>query len=118
LKFKDIRKFIGTSLEDVLKYLRTDLESGTRNLLTGLENLSFQENFDGFLWSGDIASGATTTITNPLGQIPRYRVVLKAEPLTSGAIAIDDSLSPWTENAVYIRNSGAVTARTIIYFMR
>lgn len=118
MKFFSINNFKGSSLGDVVHYLGKDIGGSLRELFIGLNKLSFEDNFEGFLANKDIATTTTVTITNPLGAIPRYRVILQAKPITAGTVIIDDSLTDWSKEAVYLRNMGTATARVTVFFMR
>lgn len=118
MKFFQIKKFLGSTVEDAVSYLKNELPEGARELFIGLQKLNFVDNFNGFIYEGDINAAQTVTITNPLGQIPIHRVVLRARPLAAGTVILDDSLTAWTPELVYLRNAGAANGHFVVYFIR
>lgn len=117
MRFYKFTKFVGENLEDVVKYLK-NLEADFRSLFVGLNKLNIKDNFDGFMWEGLIAASGTATITNPLGQIPQHRVILRVRPTGAGTVIITDSLNAWTSDLVYLSNVGTVDANIIVFFIR
>lgn len=116
MKFFDAPKFMGT-IDDVPRYLKEKLGAGLRDLYAGLRSLSFADNFRSFTWTGDISAGSTVTITNGLTAIPSSRIVVRAIPLAAGTVIIDDSLTPWSPDFVYLKNAGSAAVRvTVIFF--
>ena len=118
MKFFDIKRFKGTQLKEALDYLGGELSGILRDLFIGLGNLDFIDNFNSWRWDGTIGAGATVTITNPLGLVPRYRLVVRAQPLAAGTVIIDDSLSTWTTDSVYLKNGGTASAAVSVVFIR
>lgn len=117
MKFFDIKTFTGDGIEQVVAYLKERLNQGLRDLYTGLRKLDFSNNFSSFDWTGDIAAGVTVAVANPFNGIPRARLVTRCIPFTAGTVIIDDSLTPWTEKSLYLRNSGTVKGRvTVVFF--
>lgn len=118
MKFKEIQRFVGGTTKDILRFIRQELQSNLKNLYVGLNKLNFTDNFDGFVYEGTIAAATTVTITNPLGQIPFHRVILRLEAKSAGTIAIDDSETAWTSDAVYLRNQGTASVLVRAIFIR
>ena len=118
MRFSDIKRFAGAIPEDAVTYLNQVLGGGLRDLYIGLSKLEFKENFETFIWEGDIAASGTSSITNVLGRVPSYRLIARAIPLTAGTVIIDDSTSAWTESVVYLRNSGTANARIKAVFFK
>lgn len=116
MKFFDIRKFVGTTPEDAVSYLREAFNAGIRDLYAGLRSLNFTNNFRTFTWEGAIAAGATTTITNGLGTIPSYKIIVRAIPQAAGTVIIDDTQTNWTTEFIYLRNTGTAAAKLKVLF--
>ena len=118
MKVFDIRPFIGESLSDVVRYLTETLATGLRDLYTSLRKLSFADNFATFTWEGDVAAGATVTISNAFGSIPRDRIITRCVPLAAGTVIIDDTQTRWTNDHLKLRNTGTAGARLRVVFFQ
>lgn len=111
-KFSGFRTFKGLPvIEDVYSYLLNSLSISLKELQTGLSNLSLSDNFSSQVLDLTIPAGVTVGFPHSLGVIPTQRIILRANsPL------LDDSTVPWTDKAVYFRNTGMtdLTAKIII----
>ena len=113
-KFSGFRTFkIGKTVEEVISYLKEGLTISLRELQTGLAALTFEDNFQSQVLEVKIPAGQTVGYTHNLGVIPSRRLIVKANGST-----IDDSATPWTDQAVFFRNSGVSTISATIILMR
>lgn len=114
-KFRNFKVFpsVRNDIDEVVKYLKGELANILVDLQTGLSKLELVENFNSFLYTGTIAAGATAEIRNSLATIPRYRIILRS----TGA-SIDDGVTEWTNNFVYLRNSGGSSATVTVLFLK
>jgi hypothetical protein len=104
---------IAQSVEDIRAYLQNGLALSLKELQAGLNSLSFLDNFQSQQIDVFLPAGATVGVSHNLGVIPSIRLIVKANGST-----IDDSLTPWTETAVYFRNTGATDITATIILMR
>lgn len=113
-KFSGFRSFNGAkAVEDIYNYLLNSLSLSLKELQTGLNNLRFSENFAGQIIDVVIPAGATVGFPHNLRVIPSERIILRTNsPL------IDDSDTPWTDKAVYFRNTGASELSAKIILLR
>lgn len=114
MKFLNFKLFrSGSSLEDVLQYLSLDLASGLRDIYTGLTKLSFADNFQSFRADMSFTGAQEVTIRHNLGATPSSRIIVRAT-----ASDIVDGDSPWDENYVYMKKTGAGAATATVIFLR
>jgi hypothetical protein len=112
-KFSGFRTFkLGGTVEEAIAYLSNGLSVSLRELQAGLANLTFADNFKGQIIEVSIPAGQTVGFSHNLGVVPTQRVILKSTG------SIDDSATPWTDTAVYFRNSGAAALTAKILLMR
>ena len=114
MRFFILKEFRGGSVEE---YLRNSFTSVLRNLQTGLSQLDFLENFKSFQVENlALASGVEVSTENRLGsgEIPRTRLIVKQD----GGGAIIDGDTAWTNDFVYLKNTGATAATATIIFFR
>lgn len=91
---------------------RGDIE-GLFSELAGLSQLSFDDNFVGFMWTGTLAALEEVQIGNKLrGSIPRYFLVIMAE----GANNIVKGSTEWTNRYVSVKNADSTTTATVTIF--
>lgn len=114
-KFSGFRTFkLGSTVEEVVSYLSQGLSISLKELQTGLSNLSFADNFSGQILEITVPPNTTTGFSHNLGVIPSQRVILKTTNYR-----IDDSDTPWTDKAFYLRNGDpANAARVKILLLR
>lgn len=95
-------------------YLKTGDVDGLFAELAGLSDLSFEDNFKGFSWTGTLTASQEIQIANKLkGSIPRYFLVIMAE----GANNIVKGSAEWTTRYVSVKNADSTTTATVtIYF--
>lgn len=93
------------------KSLTASLRNAFRDLGQILLNLSPTDNFKGFLWSGTIAVSTETKIPHKLNVVPSGYIITYNQ---GGTIQAGDAL--WTNEFVYLKNSGAATAIGKVYF--
>lgn len=118
MKFTGLREFraVGTEeIFDVVKYLAVDLVTSLRELTNGLRRLSFADNFDSFQDTVTIASGAEARIRNQLDSIPTGYLKIKSNP---GGVNVVDGDTEWTNDFVYLKNSGATSATVTAVFLK
>jgi hypothetical protein len=101
------------TVEEVVLYLTTALSISLKELQAGLLRLTFEENFQAQTITVSIPAGQTVGYPHSLGVIPSKRLIVRASGST-----IDDSDTPWTQDAVYFRNTGASTISATIVLMR
>lgn len=116
MKFFEWPMFVGDDIGRVLSYLKETINPGVRDLMTGLRSIDFKSNFKVFEYTGTIASGTTVTIANPFKAAPTYRILTKVRPLAAGTCIIDDGLTAWDGDRVFLRNSGTASAEVKALF--
>lgn len=79
-----------------------------------LLNLSPQDNFKGFVWTGNIAAGTEQKIRNKAGAVPFGKMVVRGN-----GVIISDGTTTWTKDWVYIKNESAIqaTGLVVIFFI-
>lgn len=109
MRFTNFKEFRGVL--QVADYLATDLANFLRDLRFGLDRLSFDENFEGFIVEDiEIGVGAELKIRNQLRNIvPSQRLILRGK---AGTENIVDGDTEWTTNFVYLKNNGATAITT------
>lgn len=114
MKFRELKRFTGETLEDVVSWLINSLNSLLRELYIGLTSLDLQENFGSYLWTGTLATSEVRQIPHPFKKIPRGYIIHKQV----GNALVDASTSEWDKDFVYLRNnSGANTVTlTVLFF--
>ena len=115
--FKQLKGFGSSpSLEKLTEYVTIDLGKILKDLDIGLQRLSFNDNFDGFLIEVSIAAGAELKIRNELrDRVPTQRLILRGN---DDSINIVDGDTSWDLNFLYLKNLGGGTATATVYFMR
>jgi hypothetical protein len=101
------------TVEEVVSYLITGLSVSLKELQAGLLRLTFEENFQAQTITVFLPAGQTVGYPHSLGVIPSKRLIVRASGST-----IDDSETPWTESAVYFRNTGGSDLTATIVLMR
>jgi hypothetical protein len=76
--------------------------------------LSFQNNFDGYIASVEIAAGASADVQHFLGITPKFRVILRQE----GNGVLTDIPSGWNDKVIALKNNGAETVRAVMLIAR
>lgn len=104
------KKFLEFSTgDDVSRYLSGPHLENLRQLGYLFKNLNFPDNFKSFVWEGSIAAGATETIPNLLKPIiPSSRIILRSD-----RSEVCDSTTTWTQDYVYMRNTGGTDATNV-----
>ena len=114
MKFKPLKRLAEESSDKVIQWVRTELNACLRELFIGLYNLTFEDNFKSYSWTGDIAAGATTQIPHSFNKTPTGYIIYKQV----GNGVIDASATSWTEEVVYLRNNGVVSVNlTAVFFV-
>lgn len=91
---------------------RGDVE-GLFSELDGLSELSFEDNFKGFMWTGTLAPLEEIQIGNKFkDSIPSYFLVIMAE----GANNIVKGSAEWTDRYVSVKNADSTTTATVTIF--
>ena len=97
--------------EDILKLSR-EVRKSFESLATILTSLTFQENFNSFLWSGSILAGQELSIKNKIKKnIPTGYLIIFNQ---GGIVQAGDSV--WTNDFLYMKNSGTDDASVKIIF--
>ena len=113
-KFSGFRKFrLGKTLEEVIDYLQTGLSQSLAELQSGLQNLSFQDNFQSFETTIVIPALTELKIINKLPVIPTKRLLVRS---TSDKIC--DGSTPWTQTELYLKNNDVMDATVTVVFLR
>lgn len=95
--------------DSVSDYLNSPHRENLHDLYNVLKNLNFPDNFKSFVWEGSIAAGATEAIPNLLKPfIPSSRIILRSD-----RSEVCDSTTDWTQDFVYMRNTGATNATNV-----
>ena len=99
----------------------TDIPTLVRDLSIGLHRLTLWENFEGFLWYGQILAGENLSILNKLvgsgGQklIPSSYMVLSCDGPPTVCRGDDD----WTDSYVSLKNRASTSpVVTLVYFIK
>ena len=114
-KFSGFRQFkIEGPLETTVAYLQRALTLSLKELQTGLQNLSFQDNFDSFEVTVTISGGDLNfRVQNRLDVIPAKRIIVR-----SNSNQVIDGTSKWTQEYLYLGNPGLTDAEITVVFMR
>lgn len=95
--------------QSITEYLNGPHRENLQDLNYILKVLSFPENFKSFVWEGTIAAGATEAIPNLLKPlIPSSRIILRSD-----RSEVCDSTTDWTQDFVYMRNTGGTNATNV-----
>lgn len=116
--FKEFRTiFPHNAIDDVLEYLKNDLKKFLREVDFGLTKLSFTDNFESFQTTVTIPSMTEVAIRNELnnGVTPSRKIILRGK---DGAQNVVDGDADWTQNFVYLKNTGASAIEVTVLFMR
>lgn len=113
-KFSGFRLFKSAlDLEGIASYLAKGLNQSLRELQTGLQNLSFAENFDSFEVTVVIPATSELAIRNQLRAKPSKRIIVRSDSTT-----IVDGNTSWSEDYVYLQNTGGSSAIVTVIFFR
>ena len=112
--FNLFQKFIKgrDSAED---YLSIGLEKSFSDLQQGLGFLTLKDNLDGFFVTLTLLSGETTKVLNRLSTIPTGFITLRQ---TGAGQLTEDANSPWTVTDLSVKNNGAVSVTSTLFFLR
>lgn len=110
---KEFKPSFGVGLLEIVKYLSTDLASSLRDLRQGLKKLNFSDNFDGWVQELEIPATSEKKITNRLGSIPNYRIILRSNSST-----VVDGDTAWSKDFVYLKNTSATAATITVAFIK
>lgn len=114
MKFRDFKRFDGSTLEAALSWLKNELNSVMRELFIGLNKLRFQDNFGSFEWAGILEATQELQIPHPFKETPTGYIIYKQV----GNGVIDAGITGWTNQFVYLRNHGLVDVEvTVIFFV-
>lgn len=111
MKFKDIRAIVGG---EILGWITGELCPFLRETIFGLRRLSFEDNFESFEYTGDIAATTEVSVPNRLGFIPSRMLVVD---VTGGCI-VSRGPTAWTKDRLFIKNYSASSTRAKVVFMR
>lgn len=112
-KLREFKPSFGVSLPEIVKYLAVELASSLRELRQGLTKLNFSDNFEGWIEEVEIPATSEKKITNRLGSIPNYRLILR-----SNSDSIVDGDTAWSTEFVYLKNTSASTATLTVAFIK
>lgn len=94
-------------------YIKRGDTEGLFSELDGLSQLSFQDNFEGFFWTGTLTALQEIQIPNKFkDSIPSYFLVIMAE----GANNIVKGSAEWTNRYVSVKNADSTTTATVTIF--
>lgn len=91
-----------------------DYKQLLKELENGLRKLDFRFNFDSFEINLTFKPGEEIKVTNRLKNTPNYYIIGRQ----SGEGQIIDGDTPWTSDAIYLKNSGINTITATIVVMR
>jgi len=112
--FRQFRRITG-DIRDVFEYLETDLQYALKELTTLLRNLSFDDNFQGWVQEVTIPAGSEVKIFNRLeNRIPNYRIVLRGG---TNAEQVVDGDTEWTIDSVYLKNLSGTSVTVKVAFL-
>lgn len=103
MRFRPVNKFLGSTLLEVVSWLTTELNSAVRELYIGLTSISFEDNFNSFVWTGTLAVSETRQIPHPFARIPKGHLITKQV----GNGLVDSSATAWDRQFAYLRNNSA-----------
>lgn len=109
MKFRDFKRFSGSSLGDLVSWVQNELNSIMRELFIGLNNLKFRDNFQSYEIVLTLTAGEERQIAHPLKVIPSGYLILKQQ----GDAVIDAGITSWTNEVVYLRNNSGTNSATI-----
>jgi hypothetical protein len=90
------------------------LKSLVKELALGLRNLTFGDNFNGFVKEVTISATSEAAIRNELQYIPNYFIILSQ----SGNGLLTKGSTDWSSDYLYIYNNGAVSVTATILFTK
>ena len=96
---------------------REDLPGAAAQIEKALLQLTPEDNFAGWSWSGELpAGGAEVRIRNKFrdGQVPNRFILTDAR----GAAGIVRGTTEWNSTYVFLANPGATTAQVSVFFYR
>ncbi len=114
MRFREVKRFIGSTFEQTQHWLVTELNSVLRELYIGLRALTFNENFLCFEWEGEILAGEEVRIIHTLGATPSRFQIISAE---GNCLLVKGDTSP-SSTEFYIKNvatTSTFTGRVIIF---
>ena len=102
-------------MREVINYLETDLAYTLKDLARGLLNrLNFDDNFNAFTAEITVPSGgADLAIRNRLDRTPVGKIIVR----DGGANTVVDGDTAWSNDFVYLKNTGGsdVTVTVVFY---
>lgn len=111
MRVGNLKKYFGGDPKDYLgrlPYIFTLLE-------TAFRKIAFKDNFEGFVVEGvRLPAGTETAIRNQSSFVPTQRVILRQK----GGGAIIDGDRTWTDQTVYLQNTGTDEAIVTVLFTR
>jgi hypothetical protein len=115
MKFRPIKRLADKEPNKVIEWIKNELNGVLRELFIGLDNLSFADNFETFLWEGSLAVNEVKQIVHPFRQAPSGYIIYKQ----IGNAVVDASTTDWTNEVVYLRNNSGANAVSlkVIFFL-
>lgn len=111
MKFRDIRQYV---TGDVTGWVMGELNAGFRDLFIGLRRLSFEDNFESFEYTGEIAATTEISVPNQFSFIPSRYLILD----TTGGAIVGRGPTAWDKDRLFIKNYSASATVAKIVFMR
>ena len=127
MKFSSFKEFRGLRsivqmapdrmIEVIGEYLRVDVTKTLRELAVGLTRLRFTDNFEAFEVEVTIPATSEVPIRNELKskEIPTQRLVVRGG---TGAQNVVDGDTEWTQDFVYLQNTGGSEVTVTVVFLR
>lgn len=119
-KVNKLREFIskgigaGSSFLDLSNYLAKDMKLNLREIQRAFKQITFDDNFQGWVEEVTIPASGELEIVNRLGPIvPNYRLFLRGD-----SEHLADGDSDWDGDHVYLKNSsGSAVTVTVAFFI-
>jgi hypothetical protein len=131
MKFQAFREFRESgspkeNIKDVVQYIKDGLPSFLKDWATGFSHLTFDDNFQGFVYEigsnafGNpefIGAGDEIAIPNKLRPvIPSMRIIFRGNEFASYVQDSDESV--WSQEYLYLKNYGTGNAELKILFLK
>ena len=114
MRFRGFRRFIGKGHDPITKFLHGELYTSLKDLFSGLNNLTFDDNFQSFTASVKLKSGEEGRVGNQLKVAPSKMIVVRLK----GHGVISEGSTGWNNAEVSVKNHGPDTVTATILFLR
>lgn len=116
--FNEFVSQANNTVEQVSRYITIDLNRNFKELVNVLNNLTFEDNFQSFSFTGTIAANSELPIRNKFrgGITPTKRIIVRGDTYSPYIV---DGDTPWNQNFLYLKNTHASQPATAtVIFLR